>query len=130
MAMTIELVNTLATCATFVVIALTAIAAIVQLRHLRASNQIAAFNELLKAYESAHLAAAHLYVDTRLHRDLEDPSFRYAIAHRFSRTEESHAAVKHLLNIEQFFETIGLLVKSHLIPSELVPATWSDIIVW
>ena len=44
--MSLELVNTLATCATFVVIAATAIAAIVQLRQLRASNQIVAFNEL------------------------------------------------------------------------------------
>jgi hypothetical protein len=127
--MTFELVNTWATCATFVVIAVTAIAAIVQLRHLRASNQIAAFNELHKAYESSHLAAAHQYIDTRLNRDLEDPVFRYAIAHRFARTEGSHAAVKHLLNFGQFFETIGLLVKSNLIPSELVLATWSDIIV-
>jgi hypothetical protein len=55
-------------------------------------------------------AAAHQYIDTRLHRDLEDPVFRYAIAHRFARTEASHAAVKHLLNFAQFFETIGLLV--------------------
>ena len=128
--MTLELVNTLATCATFVVIAATAIAAIVQLRHLQASNQIAAFNELRKALESPHLAAAHQYIDTHLHRDLEDPAFRYAIAHRSARTEASHAIVKHVLNFGQFFETIGLLVKSNLVPSELVLATWNDIIVW
>jgi hypothetical protein len=127
--MTLELVNTLATCATLVVIAATAIAAIVQLRHLRASNQITAFNELRQAFESSHLAAAHKYVDTQLHRDLQDPAFRYAIAHRFARTEESHAVVKHLLNFGHFFETMGLLVKSELVPSELVLATWSDIIV-
>ena len=93
--MTLELVNTLATCATFAVIAATAITAIVQLRHVRASNQIAAFNDLRQTYESSHLAAAHKYVDTYLHRDLEDPAFRYAIAHRSGRTEESHALVKH-----------------------------------
>jgi len=78
--MTLELVNTLATSATFVVIAATAIAAIVQLRHLRASNQILAFNELRQAFESSDLAAAHKYVDTHLDSDLEDPAFRYAIA--------------------------------------------------
>lgn len=127
--MTLEVVNTVAACATLVVIAATAITAVVQLRHLRASNQIEAFNELRQAYESPHVAAAHKYLDTQLHRDLEDPAFRYAIAHRFARTDESHAAVKHLLNLGHVFETMGLLVKSDLVPSELVLATWSDHIV-
>lgn len=127
--MTLELVNTFATCATFVVIGATAIAAVVQLRHLRTSNQIAAFNELRQAFESPQLAAAHKYVDTQLHRDLEDPAFRYAIAHRLARTEDAHARVKHLLNFGHFFETLGLLVKSRLVPADLVLATWSDIIV-
>jgi hypothetical protein len=44
--MSLELVNTLATFGTFLVIAGTAIAAIVQLRHARSSNQIEAFAEL------------------------------------------------------------------------------------
>ena len=127
--MTLELVNTLATCATLVVIAATAIAAIVQLRHMRASNQIAAFNELGRSLESSERSAAHKYVDTSLHRDLQDPAFRYAIGHRFARSETSHARVKHLLIFGQFFETIGLLAKSGLVPSELVLATWSDIII-
>ena len=50
--MSTELVNTFATLGTFVVIAATAIAAIVQLRHMRGSNQIVALNELREA-ESA-----------------------------------------------------------------------------
>ena len=70
--MSLDFVNTLATCATFVVISATAIAAIVQLRQLRASNQIVAFNELRQAYENPHLSAAHKYIDTQLARDLED----------------------------------------------------------
>lgn len=39
--MSLELSNTLATLTTTIIIAATAVAAIVQLRHLRASNQIA-----------------------------------------------------------------------------------------
>jgi hypothetical protein len=50
--MSFELVNTLATFGTFVVIAATAIAAVVQLRHARSSNQIAALNELRETMES------------------------------------------------------------------------------
>jgi hypothetical protein len=95
--MSLELVNTLATCATFVVIAATAIAAILQLRQLRASNQIIAFNELRQAYENPHLSAAHKYIDTQLGRDLEDPAFRHAVANRFARTEEMHGAWRRTL---------------------------------
>ncbi len=62
--MSLELVNTLATCATFVVIAATAIAAIVQLRQLRASNQIIAFNELRQAYEN-RTCPRHISISTR-----------------------------------------------------------------
>ena len=62
--MSLELVNTIATCATFVVIAATAIAAMVQLRQLRASNQIAAFNELRQAYENPKLVRGASYIDT------------------------------------------------------------------
>lgn len=127
--MSLELVNTLATCGTFVVIAATAIAAIVQLRHLRASNQIAAFNELRQAYEHPNLSAAHKYVDTQLAHDLEDPAFRYAIGHRFARTDEAHGAVKHLLNFGHFFESAGISVKTGLVQKEIVLETWSDIIV-
>ena len=53
-----ELVNTFATLGTFVVIAATAIAAIVQLRHMRGSNQIVALNELREARETPEFQAA------------------------------------------------------------------------
>jgi len=44
--MSLELVNTAATLGTFVVIAATAVTAVIALRHARSSNQIAALNEL------------------------------------------------------------------------------------
>lgn len=43
--MSLEVLNTLATSGTFFLIAATAIAAMIQLRHTRGSNQMAAFNE-------------------------------------------------------------------------------------
>ena len=53
--MSLELANTLATLGTFVVIAATAIAAILQLRHARTSNQIAALNELRETQKRRRL---------------------------------------------------------------------------
>jgi len=52
--MSLELLNTLATLATCLVVATTAIAALIQLRHLRASNQIhgqLAINALIQSEE-------------------------------------------------------------------------------
>ena len=50
--MSLQLVNTLATFGTFLVIAGTAIAALVQLRHARGSNQIAALTSYATAIQS------------------------------------------------------------------------------
>jgi hypothetical protein len=55
--MSLQLVNTLATFGTFVVIAATAIAAIVQLRHARSSNHIAALNELRENARNAGVSS-------------------------------------------------------------------------
>ncbi|MBV8366944.1 MAG: hypothetical protein JO194_10675, partial [Candidatus Eremiobacteraeota bacterium] len=63
--MNLELLNVFATLGTFVVISATAIAALVQLRHARSSNQIAAMTrrdhlqdqrrpQLLREYGTAH----------------------------------------------------------------------------
>lgn len=90
---------------------------------MRAGNQIAAFNELRTALESSHLTEAHLYVVTQLARDLEDPQFRYAIAHRESRTPEAQTAIKKLLVFNQFFETIGLLMKMDLVSNSIFRRT-------
>lgn len=58
--MSLELLNTLATLATCVIVATTAIAALIQLRHLRASNQIQgqlAINALIQSEEFRHAQA-------------------------------------------------------------------------
>jgi hypothetical protein len=76
--MSLELVNTLATFGTFLVIAATAIAAIVQLRHARSSNHIAALNELRETRETPNFQAANQFVSGQLAAKLQDPAFRYA----------------------------------------------------
>jgi uncharacterized membrane protein (DUF2068 family) len=69
--MSLELVNSLATFGTFLVIAGTAIAAIVQLRHARSSNQIAALNELRELQDKPEFRAAQTFVHTELSSALE-----------------------------------------------------------
>ena len=85
--MSVELVNTIATLGTFVVIAATAIAAIVQLRHMRGSNQITALNKLRETMETPDFQAASHFVASELPAKLRDPAFRYQVVHRFARTD-------------------------------------------
>jgi len=59
--MSLELFNILARLGTFIVIAATAIAAIVQLRHMRSSNQIAAINELRETIETPEFQVAQQF---------------------------------------------------------------------
>ncbi len=75
--MSFELINSLATFGTFLVIAATAIAALVQLRHSRSSNHIVALNELRETMESAEFRAAQISAFRELPVRLQDPAFRY-----------------------------------------------------
>jgi hypothetical protein len=91
--MSLELVNTLATFGTFVVIAATAIAAIVQLRHARSSNQIAALNELRETMESPDFREAQHFIQTQLSAKLQDPAFRYQADVIAARTDETRSVI-------------------------------------
>ena len=91
--MSLELANTLATIGTFVVIAATAIAAVLQLRHARSSNQIAALNELRETTETPEYMEAAHFVQGGLGAKLRDPAFRYQVTKRSARTDETRALI-------------------------------------
>jgi Domain of unknown function (DUF4760) len=120
--MSLELVNTLATFGTFLVIAGTAIAAIVQLRHARSSNQIEAIAELRGETESPQMQSAARFVLHDLSKKMEDPAFRYEVAnrHRGAMTSENQSSWSEIVRVANFYETMGLLVKSGLADKNLV----------
>ena len=122
--MTLELWNTFATFGTFVVIAATAIAALVQLRHARGSNQIAALNELEEVSHKPQFEAADHFIKTELELKLKDPEFRFQVCHRAARTPEIRAITAKIQTIGNFYESMGLLIKSGLVDKDLVVSTW------
>lgn len=124
--MHLELVNTLATLGTFVVIAATAIAAIVQLRHARSSNHIAALNELRETMETPQFQGAQHFVDAQLAAALANPAFRHSIATPSARTDETRPLWEHVRSIGNFYEGMGVLVKTGLVDKELVSQLWAD----
>ncbi len=73
--MSIELLSTAASFGTFVVIGATALAAVVQLRHLRASNQLHAMLTLVQMEESPGLEEKLHFVRAALAARMEDADF-------------------------------------------------------
>ena len=120
--MSSELVNTFATLGTFVVIAATAIAAIVQLRHMRGSNQIVALNELREARASEFQEALQFVAELPV--IMRDPAFRYQLANRPAATGENGPLITKIGRVGNYYEAVGILVKTGLVEKSLVLDFW------
>jgi hypothetical protein len=126
--MSLELMNTTASLATFLVIAATAIAALVQLRHLRSNNQIAAMNELMEVQHSAEFKAARHFCHTQLPDLLKDPAFRYqlvAFANKERVSSEVENQIANASMVADYYENLGLLVKRGFIDRETTLDSWA-----
>jgi hypothetical protein len=121
--MSLELVNTLATSGTFVVIAATAIVAIVQLRHARSSNQIAAITEMRETLESEKFRRDRSFVVENVPKVLADPAERNKLGRQILPPELD--AVRDMAN---FFETMGAFVKLGIVDRALVCDLWDGVV--
>jgi hypothetical protein len=122
-------VNTLGTLGTFLVIAATAIAAIVQLRHARSSNHIVAINELRELSDTSNFQEASLFVAVQLSAKLEDPAVRYQLVVPAARTDETREFMNMTGTVGDYFENMGVLVKAGLVDRELVMQVWANLII-
>jgi hypothetical protein len=77
--MPIEIWSVIASVGTFVVITATAIAAVLQLGHMRSANKVAWIQTFLAEYEGSELRDAFRFVRNELATRLEDPEFRAEI---------------------------------------------------
>ena len=114
--MSLELLSTLATVGTFIVIAVTALAAVVQLRHLRASNQLHGLLTVLARVEDANF---NQWVDDArkaVTEKLPDPTYReQVIDGTFERANNPW------LNLANSYEWVGSLVRNRLIEEGPLP---------
>lgn len=123
--MNIELINMAATVGTFIVIACTAYAALVQLRHLRNGNEL---QGLLKVLEMAYQPAIQDAFDFLTHEfpaRWQDPNFRHELE---VHPIDSHVH-KELIACE-YYERLGSYVKNHLIPAHLYLDCSSPDLYW
>jgi hypothetical protein len=126
--MSLELVDTLATLGTFIVIAATATAAIIQLRHARSSNQIAALNTLMEVQQTQEFKVARHFVHTELAGMLQDPAFRrqlWLFVNEKGPTVEAEHQIAKVSTLGDFYENLGLLVKRGFVDRVSALDVWS-----
>jgi len=132
--MSLELTNTIATVLTATVIGATAIAAMVQLHHLRAANQITALLAVQNELDSPDFREAERLVREELSALLEDPEFcRFEISMgrrvAILETDERYVRTRQAANlIGNTFENIGSMVKNAILDEHLVMDIYSWII--
>jgi hypothetical protein len=112
--MSLEVLNTIGSVGTFLVIAATAVAAIVQLRHLRAANQLDAVLSLEHDFRSHDLQEAFRYVQRELPFKLRDPEYRAELEAVGFIDERTHLEVKAC----NWFNEVGTLVKNQLVTED------------
>lgn len=108
--MPLEVWSVFASVGTFVVIAATAIAAVMQLGHMRAANKVAQIQTFLAEYEGPEMRDAFRFVRNDLAKRLEDPDFRAELM------QPGGDRAKHPeLAIANFFDQWGLYYRDGVI---------------
>ena len=123
--MSFEAWSLAASVGTLLVIAATAIAAMIQLRHMRSSNQITVFSKLEEMWNDPEFRTQRRRVTDELDARLRDPAFR-AELERESTADEFALSVVEVAN---FFEGMAIYAKRGLADTDIVCDFWSAIIV-
>jgi hypothetical protein len=110
----LEVLNTVGSVGTFLVIAATAIAAVIQLRHMRAANQLDAVLSLERDFRGHELQEAFRYVQRDLPYKLRDPEYRAELEVIGFIDERTHLEVKAC----NWFNEMGTLVKNQLVTED------------
>jgi hypothetical protein len=122
--MTAEWVTAISTAGTFVVIAASAIAALLQLRHTRGSNQIIALTECREKLESEEFQDARAFLALRVPELMKDPEMERKLEQAFFPAELRPAG-----NVANFFESMGAFVRFNIIDRRIACDLWCGVVV-
>lgn len=123
--MSFEMWSAVGTIGTFLVISVTAIAALVQLRHMRGNNQIITFTELRERFESPGFEDALHFVTEVLPLRLADPNLR-AELHRNPFVGEYRA----ISTVATLFEAVGTLARAGIVDKTIACRLWAGKITY
>jgi hypothetical protein len=119
-----EWVTAIATLGTFIVIAASAIAALLQLRHTRGSNQIIALTECRERLESDAFQDARQFISNVLPELLKDQEMLRKLEGRVFPAELRPAA-----NVANFFESMGAFVRFNIIDRTIACNLWCFVVL-
>lgn len=122
--MSAEWVTAVATAGTFVVIAASAVAALLQLRHTRGSNQIIALTECREKLESEEFQNARQFAVVTLPQLMKDPEIKRKLEQAFFPAELRPAG-----NVANFFESMGAFVRFNIIDRTIACDLWCGVVV-
>lgn len=122
--MSAEWVTAVATAGTFVVIAASAIAALLQLRHMRGSNQIVALTECRETLESNEFQDARAFLTQRVPELMQDPVMQKRLSEPYFPAELRPAG-----NVANFFESMGAFVRFNIIDRNIACDLWCGVVV-
>ena len=120
--MSLEAWSTVASVGAFIVIAATAVAALIQLRHMRSSNQIVAITEMRETIESEYFREARRFVAEEVPKILADPAELHKLG-----AEVFPAEFDSIRFVANFFETMGAFVKFGIVDKALVCDLWDGV---
>lgn len=123
--MTPEWLTAIGTIGTFVVIAASAAVALLQLRHMRGSNQIVALTECRETLESPEFQDARRFIMTELPRLLADADIRV----RFEANPSTPSELQQAVNVANFFESMGAFVSFGIIDRTIACSLWGNVVV-
>lgn len=112
--MSLELLNTLASIGTFVVISVTAFAALIQLRHMRSSNQLAGLLHTVVVFEDPEFQRKLAYLRDEFPERMKDPKFLDELRQPGSISRARHPE----LAIADLWEQTGVYIKYGLVSEE------------
>ncbi len=114
--MSLEALQIAASLLTAAIIGATAIAALIQLRHIRASNELSAFSEAFELWYSAPIQDGFRFIQHELKQRMDDPQFRQEL--------DTAGVVDHAkhpeLNVCDFFDNIGVMVSLGLLREDII----------
>lgn len=122
--MSAEWVTAAGTVGTFVVIAASALAALMQIRHMRSSNQIAAYNECRETMDSVEFRSALHFIRSQLAERLSDAALCRQIVREGFGGE--YAGIRLVANL---FESMGLFVRTRMMEERIACELWSGIVL-
>lgn len=79
--------------------------------------------------ETPEFLQARDFVQGELSAKLQDPAFRYQVAVISARTAETRALIARINTVGNFYEIMGLLVRTGLVDRSLVLQLWDGVII-